>query len=402
MLNAGPRVPVVAACLTVQAVTVGSMIAYGVFFKSLEVELGWSRTMLSIASALSFLVMGVLAIVAGRLNDRFGPRGVLTVSALAFGIGYGMMYFIQAPWHLFVLYGVFFGIALSTHDVVTLSVIARWFSRRRGQMTGIIKTGTAVGQVIMPIVAAALISLMGWREACLIIGVTGSIILLIAARHMRRDPPEEVIAMQRSAGAAAAWQGISFAAARSTRQFWTLCAIQLAYFQTLLTVPLHVPVHAQDLGMSQTTAATILSTIAACSIIGRLTIGTLIDRIGAKRGYIFGLVPLFVSLLLLRTIEDPAMLYLFAVIYGIGHGGCFTVVSPAIAEYFGMKAHGSIFGVVVFFGTLGAAVGPWVAGWIFDHHRNYDIAWISLAVLVFIAIVLVLTLTPLGAKHSDK
>jgi len=389
------RVPVVVSCLVVQAVTIGAMLAYGVFFKSLETELGWNRTLLSAVTSMSFLVMGVLAIAAGRLNDRFGPRWVMTTSGIAFGIGYGLMYFLHSPWQLFLLYGLFFGIALSTHDVVTLSVIARWFKSRRGQMTGFVKCGTAVGQIILPLVAATLITQLGWRTAFLIIGVSGAILLVTVAQFMRRDPPPAVIAQQRQVGSGDAWEGISYAAAKKTRQFWTLCAIQLAFFQTLVTVPLHIAPHAQDLGFTQTVAASVLSTIAACSIIGRLTIGTLIDRIGVKRGYLIGLVPLLTGLLMLLFIKDPTMLFVFAVVYGIGHGGCFTVVSPAVADLFGMQDHGGIFGVVLFFGTIGAAIGPWVAGWIFDSYGSYDAAWIALAALVTLSIVMVLTLKPL-------
>jgi len=394
-MSPNSRVPVVVSCLVIQAVTIGAMLSYGVFFKSLETELGWTRTLLSMVISMSFLVMGTLAIVAGRLNDRFGPRWVMTVSGIAFGVGYGLMYFLQSQWQLFLLYGLFFGIALSTHDVVTLSVIARWFKSRRGQMTGFIKCGTAIGQIILPLVVATLIVQFGWRAAFLVIGIVGAVMLVTAAQFMRRDPPAAVVAQQKKADSGDAWEGISYAAAKKTRPFWTLCAVQLAFFPTLVTVPLHVAPHAQDLGLSQTVAASVLSTIAACSVIGRLTIGMLIDRIGVKIGYLIGLVPLLLGLVMLLYIKNPTMLFVFAVMYGIGHGGCFTVVSPAIADFFGMKDHGGIFGVVLFFGTIGAAIGPWVAGWIFDHYGSYDAAWIALAALVSLAIVLVLTLKPL-------
>jgi len=111
---------VVAACFVIQGATIGSMFAYGVFFPALEAEFGWSRAMISGASSLAFVVMGVLAVVAGRLNDRVGPRVLITVSALFFGIGYTSMSSLQAPWELFLFYGVLAGIGYSTHDVVTL------------------------------------------------------------------------------------------------------------------------------------------------------------------------------------------------------------------------------------------------------------------------------------------
>ncbi|TFH41632.1 MAG: MFS transporter, partial [Lysobacterales bacterium] len=135
---------VVAACFVIQGAMIGSMFAYGVFFPALEAEFGWSRAMISGASSLSLVFMGVLAIVAGKLNDLIGPRILISVSALFFGIGYAAMSSLQAPWELFLFYGVLAGIGYSTHDVVTLSTIARWFVRRRGTMTGIAKVGTGV------------------------------------------------------------------------------------------------------------------------------------------------------------------------------------------------------------------------------------------------------------------
>ena len=87
--------------------------------------------------------MGVLA---GRLNDRIGPRVLLMVSGISFGIGYLLMSRIQALWQLYLLFGILVGIGLSTHDVITLSTVARWFVTRRGMMTGIVKVGTGVGQ----------------------------------------------------------------------------------------------------------------------------------------------------------------------------------------------------------------------------------------------------------------
>ncbi|MGI9334969.1 MAG: MFS transporter, partial [Gammaproteobacteria bacterium] len=100
------RYGVAAAAFVIQGVVIGSLFAYGVFFKSLEAELGWSRTLLSASTSLSFLVMGTLAILGGRLNDRFGPRWVLSASGLCFGLGYGLMYYVNAPWQLFAFYGV--------------------------------------------------------------------------------------------------------------------------------------------------------------------------------------------------------------------------------------------------------------------------------------------------------
>lgn len=389
------RYTIVAAAFLIQAVIIGSMFAYGVFFKVLEAELGWSRTLLSASSSLSFIVMGTLAIVGGRLSDRFGPRWVLSASGLCFGLGYALMYYMTAPWQLFVLFGVMVGIGLSTHDVVTLSTVARWFKHRRGIMTAVVKVGTACGQIIFPLLATLLIAALGWRMACLVLGCIAAVLLVLAAQGMRRDPHTEQVA-QSAAATSPHEAGLTFTEARRTRQFWTLCALQFMFFPSLVTLPVHIAAHGQDIGMAAPSAAAILSLIGGLSIVGRLFIGTAADRIGGRLAFLICISVLLTSLLWVRFSDVPWMLYVFAAIYGFAHGGLFTVVSPTIAEFFGMTAHGTIFGVILFFGTVGGALGPLLAGYIFDTTGSYDLAFALLATLAFIGVLLVLSLRPLN------
>ena len=133
---------IVAAGASIQAMCIGAMFTYGVFFKEFEAVFGWSRALVSGASSLAFFVMGAGGILAGSLNDRIGPRLILSVSGISMGIGYMLMSQLSAPWQLYLFYGLLAGIGLSTHDVITLSTVARWFTKRRGMMTGIVKVGT--------------------------------------------------------------------------------------------------------------------------------------------------------------------------------------------------------------------------------------------------------------------
>ncbi len=379
MINPVPRnrTPIVLGAALVQFTVIGGVFAYGVFFSSLESELGWSRTVLSACTSLAFIIMGMLAISAGYLSDRFGPRWVLAVSGAIYACGYALLSFVSGPLQAILLFGIAIGIGMAAHDVVTLSTIARWFNAKRGRMTSVVKVGTAFGQIIVPLVAALLITGFGWRQSFLVMGVAALVMMLTAAWLIGGKPP----ALDGPDSMLAESQGLTFRNARRTRQFWLFCLMQFMLFPSLMTVPVHIAIHAEDLGFDATTAAAVLSSIGALSIIGRLILGWIVDRIGGKRCYMICFALLFISLIFLRQIVEPRYLFVFALIYGFAHGGFFTIVSPTLAEYFGMHAIGTIFGSVIFFGTLSGAAGPLVAGWIFDTQGSYDNAFILLAAM---------------------
>ena len=384
--KADPRYLIVfGACLT-QFLIIGLLFSYGLFFKVFEAEFGWSRTVLSSCASLAFLIMGVLAVFGGRLSDRYGPRIVLATTGTLYGFGFAAISMVTEPWHLFLIFGFFIGLGMSTHDVVTLSTVAKWFNRRRGMMTGVVKVGTALGQIALPPIAALLIVNLSWQSAAAALGLAAAALLLLAAMTMKLPP---------SAGSSPSptdEQALGFRAIAKTRIFWTLCAIQFLFLPTLTTVPLHIAVHGMDLGMTAAIAAALLSVIGAASIVGRMTIGMIADRIGGKRSFILCFLPLIASLLALLTIDSAWPLFAAVTVYGFGHGGLFTIVAPTIAEYFGTRAHGTVFGAIVFFGTIGGAAGPILAGRVFDMTGSYAMAFATLAVMAILGLALVFSL----------
>ena len=391
------RYLIVASAFVIQAVMVGGLFTYGVFFSYLETDLGWSRTLLSACISLCFIVMGVAAIAAGRFSDRLGPSAVMLIAGVAYGLGFALMYFVAFPWQLFVLFGVLIGAALGAHDVVTLSVVARSFERRRGAMTALVKVGTASGQIIVPLIASASILWLGWRGACLLIGVCAGVIVSVASRGLAPTSSAQAATSAIDGGAS-----ISLRDAARGRTFWTLCCTQFAFFPSLVTIPVHLPVHSIDMGMSTAVAASLLSVIGAASIAGRISIGVATDRFGGRIAMMMCLLILSVSVAFLNFAHDSWMLFVFAVGYGLSHGGLFTVVSPTVAEYFGMQAHGTIFGVIVFSGTIGASVGPLLAGSVFDTTGSYAVAFQTLTVLAVLSFCLIASLPSRVLQKVDR
>jgi len=131
---------------------------------------------------------------------------------------------------------------------------------------------------------------------------------------------------------------------------------------------------------------------------GRFVLGTASDRIGYKRAMIICFIMLIVSLLWLQVARGLWMLYLFALVYGFAHGGFFTLASPLTARLFGTKALGAIFGIVYFAGSTGGAIGPVLAGHIFDITQSYQLVFWILAGFGFIGLLLTLPLKPVAIK----
>lgn len=373
---------IVAACFGIQALGLGTFIAFGVFFKPLLYDLDWTRATLSGAQSLALIVMGFFGILIGRLNDRFGPRIVMTLTGFFFGLGLLLMSGLREIWQLYLFYGIVVGIGMSSFDVIALTTTARWFVRRRGIMTGIVKVGTGAGQMVIPFAATLFIAGFGWRIAYIIIGAAVMILLIALAQLLRRDPaymgllPDGDRNTEMPANGPVE-TGLSLNEAVRTRQFWTICAANLAVVFCLMIIMLHIVPHATDIGIASTTAAGILSVIGGVSMAGRFFTGIGIDRIGNRNSMIICFILLIAALLWLQLAEELWMLYLFAVVYGFAHGGFFTVISPIVAEHFGLRSHGVLFGIVAFAGNSGGAIGPVLAGHIFDVTGSYRLAlWI--------------------------
>ena len=276
-----------AASFLLQAIGWGAYNSFGVFFNPLMNEYGWSRAGLSGAFSISFFLSGIASILLGRLNDRVGPRLIMTIGGVCLGVGYLLMSRLTSLWQLYLLYCLLVGFGISGVDVVLLSTIARWFVRLRGRISGILKVGTGVGMLIMPLFTNWLITGFGWRMAFVVMGVVVLVLFIGLSQLLVRDPGRRglrpdgdgrVTAEVDPAGET----GFTLGEALGSLQLRLIC---MAYFLLLVcvfTVLLHIVPHAIDLGIPRSGATQVLATIGGLSIAGRFIMGFVSDRIGNK------------------------------------------------------------------------------------------------------------------------
>jgi len=363
---------VVASAFLVMLLSYGVRTSFGIFFKPMVEEFDWSRGLTSGAVTVSMMIQGLWGIYMGRLSDRIGSRLVITICSFLLGLGLLLMSLTNHPWQLYLFYGIITGFGMGGIFVSLISTIARWFVKKRGLMTGIVMAGIGAGTLTFAPLADFLISSFGWRWSYLICGGSMLVLGILAAQLLKKPPlmsspqPEKIQNKQ-----AVPAVGITLKQSLTTWQFWTLMVIFLCVGYCTFTITVHLVPHITDLGISSALAAGVLAVTGALQSLGGILLGFLADKIASRKVILISFILVTASLFLLVPITTIMPFYLFAVFYSIGIGGSTAMESTVVAEMFGMRSHGVILGAVSFGFTIGAAVGPYITGLLFDLTQSY-------------------------------
>lgn len=395
---------IVTAGLFMSIVMWGARASFGVFFAPVLNEFGWTRAATSGGFSLTWVLTGLLSIAVGRLNDKFGPRLIMTVAGALVGLGYLLMSQLSSIWQLYLFYGVI-SIGMSAVLVPTLSTVARWFFKMRAFMTGIVLAGTSIALMVILPIANRAISDYGWRTAYIVLGSVVIGVVVIAAQFLKRDPyqagrlPYGYNGTSRDASNAET-HGLSFQEALRTNQVWLMSLIYFCTYFIFYVLLVHLVIYATGQGISSVRAVRIIGYLGGAGIAGRTLLGILADRIGNKQAMMLSAGLMMLALFWLLVAKNLWMLLVFGVAFGFGHGGMATMESPMVANVFGMRSHGVILGLVFFCDTVGGATGPFLAGYVFDLTYNYNLSFLLCAILSVINLVAILLLKPL--KNLEK
>ncbi|HEX77703.1 MAG TPA: MFS transporter [Dehalococcoidia bacterium] len=387
---------VVASCLLVSSVLWGIRYSFGVFFKSLEAEFGWTRAMTSGVFAIHMILASLFAIIGGWALDRYGPKVVVVIMGMVTGISLFLTGRVEHVWQLYLAYSLLLALGSGASYIVVMSTGSRWFLRQRATALAIIGTGAGLGTLIMAPVAAQLISAYNWRASFLALAVIAWALVIPAALFLKKEPAEigalpdgdrEPAGLSENTAAGIELRYLSLVEALKTHSFWLLFLTWFAYSFCLHLVMTHVVPRALDLGIPPVQAAAIVSVIGAVSIPSRLIVGRISDKVGKR---VTGIVcALLHTLALLWLISSTRvwMFHLFAVAYGIGYGGIDPPIVALIGDLFGLRRVGVIMGSLVVGWGLGAALGPYLTGLIFDLSNSYSLAFLAGALIMVMAAV---------------
>lgn len=398
---------VLIACVVICIITYTILYSFGVFFKPLQEEFNWSRAMTSGAFSLFLFTHGAFGLLAGWASDRFGTRKIVAAAGICMGMGLFMSGKTSAVWQLYVYYGLLLGFGVAGIWTPLNMTITRWFTHRRGMILGIVAAGVGVGVMLSGPLAGAFIDSYGWRGSYMIMGVLAWILVIggsyfiIAKPEQRGFIPYQKIDIKTNHGAhlAISTESMTLKEALRTRYIWILYGMQLLISFTLQLVMAHIVNHATDMGMDNTSARLLLTLIGVFSIAGKLASGHLSDVTGARRMFFISTFGKGIILLILIKSSSPAMFYLCAVFFGLFYGGWVPLFPALTSEFFGTKNMGAIYGSVIMMAGFGSPMGPWLAGYLFDHTQTYTIAFLIASIASFGAAGLSLLL---GIKKPQK
>ncbi|MBI2881079.1 MAG: MFS transporter [Candidatus Tectomicrobia bacterium] len=357
--------------------------SFSVFYVAILEEFGWSRADTAGAFSLSMLLFSVCGPLVGYLLDRFGARRVMPLGVIVLTAGVLASSLISSLWHLYLFYGVLMAVGI-THIgfLPNVIIISNWFFRHRALAIGIANAGRGAGALLLiPLIQYA-IQTVGWRNAYLLLGAVVFIVLFpLLSLFQRGKPAEKGLTRlgdpeappgERDA-ARPEEAGLSLSQAMRSHRFWALSFVGVINGLGFSALVVHAVAYIADIGYSKLFAAAVFGMTAVFRSGGGIIGGYLSDRIGRESAYTaFTLLSILGILsLILAGPELPVLLYAFAVLHGLGAGATGTVSSSLHADIFQGRSFGVIFGVIQAATGIGAALGPWLTGLIYDRWGTY-------------------------------
>ncbi|MEO8299371.1 MAG: MFS transporter [Burkholderiales bacterium] len=357
----------VAAGALLSCVAIGVVFALAVLLDPMGADTGWSRTGISGAMTLAFLSMGIAGFGWGALSDRIGPRPVVLAGVVLLGLGAVLASRATNLLAFQLCFGVLIGIAAGAFFAPIIAATAASFDKHRGLAVSLVSAGMGVAPMTIAPLAGWLITLYGWRQAQLLIGLGAWLVLLPVVWFVRRSPAQAPGA----AGSADAAPDLSPGQALRSRAFIVLGAAFFACCACHSGPIFHTVSYAIGCGLPMVAAVTIYSMEGLAGLGGRLLFGVAADRYGAKRVLVAGLlVQAFAaaSYLLVQTLGG---FYAVAFVFGAAYGGTMPLYAALAREAFGPRILGTVLGAATMLSSLGMALGPLLGGWLYDRYGSY-------------------------------
>ena len=365
---------VVAAGGVLGCVAIGAVFSLAVFLQPMADATGWSRTGVSSAMTIVFLTMGIASFGWGALTDRFGPKIVVLSGAVLLGLGLVLASRTTSLLQFQLVYGLIVGVAAGAIFAPTIATVTGWFDKNRSLAVSLVSAGMGVAPMTISPFASWLITHHGWRAAMFWIGILAWVLLIPAAMFVRRPP---VTAAGGEASTPPQSDRTEVGRALTSPQFLVLGFTFMLCCMAHSGPIFHVVSYAMYCGLGPMAAVSVYSVEGLAGLGGRVVVGLLADRFGAKRVLIVTLFTQALAIAAYLQVNELAEFYTLAVIFGVAYGGGMPLYASLARDYFGQHIMGTVFGAATMLSSLGMALGPVAGGWVFDTFHDY--AWLYIA-----------------------
>ncbi len=389
---------IVAAGALMTCVSMGAMFSLAVFLQPVSVDTGWSRTGISTAMTINFLAMGFAAFAWGAISDRFGPRIVVLSGSLMLGLGLVLASRATNLIEFQLVFGLFVGTAAGAFYAPMMALASGWVESNRSLAVALVSAGAGTAPLTVAPFARWLLDNYDWRPSMLVVGIAAWILLIPAAFLVRRppvvletNPPAPGVATPVAAVVATR---MSAAEALRTPQFVVLALAHFACCAAHSGPIFHMVTYAIGCGLPAMVAVSVYSLAGLSGLGGRLLLGVLADRLGAKPVLVGGLMVQAMGAGAYLFARELGELYALSVVFGIAYGGVMPLYAILARDYFGPHIMGTVFGAISAMASLGMAFGPWAGGWVFDTYASYTWLYIGSFTVGLAAVAVALTFKP--------
>ncbi|WP_341321385.1 MFS transporter [Solibacillus sp. FSL H8-0523] len=363
----------------------------GVFIDPFEQDFGWSRPSISLAFAVCLFLYGFSGPFMAAFVEKYGLKRMMLGSMLLLSIALACTFVMKQEWQLILIWGVMMGIGSGLFlTVLSTQVANRWFVKRRGLAVGILTAATATGQLILLPVLATLVDRYSWQTAIFLIFILSIVMLLIIALFMRNYPSEKNIGLygnEEVTEPARIQVGNPFKMALNAlveglkvKEFWLLAgSFFICGLSTSGLIGTHFISYCISFGIPVVTAAAMLSFMGVFDLIGTTLSGWLTDRFD-NRWLLFWYYSLrgfsLLALPFALASGSSTWLMIFAIFYGLDW---IATVPPTIGltrQRFGLEKSAMMYGWMVAFHQVGAAVAAYFGGVVFEAMGSYKIAFL--------------------------
>ena len=372
----------VACAAVILALGMGMRNTFGLFLQPMSLDLQLPREVFALAIAIQMLAWGISQPIFGALADRYGAARIVVLGGIFYAGGLLLMANASGPWALHGGIGILVGMGTSAAGfAVVLGPVGRAFPpEKRSMALGVASAGGSAGQLIMALVGGALIDSMDWAAALLVMAIIAAFIIPLAlgVRGKRvgdSGPAQSLREALREAS--------------SNRSYWLLCAGFFVCGFHVAFIATHLPPYLADNNMPTMLAATAIAIIGFFNILGTLASGWLGGKY--RQNYVLSIYYLLRAVIIAGFLVFPVTetsVLIFAALMGFLWLGTVPLTSGLVAQIFGARYLGALFGIVFFSHQIGSFIGVWLGGYLFDLTGNYNVVWmIAVALGVLAAII---------------